>query len=203
MLHTHTQQPGEIQFPKILERIALPLLLFTAVLFTLLFISWFNILPRFTHFQISDVILSPVEMSAYAKQMKAQLSDLEETRDHLVLPVIDPAYDELKKQKRAQKRLLEIRAQLLDVAVRVPDAKDAVKISRISFDAVQGVVAFSGDVSNVGPRSMTVLAQFVEEIEKLSIVDRLERPSFTRVQDDGDSFHSPFFMTFTLRTAQQ
>lgn len=202
MLHIHTQLPGGTQFPKILERVALPLLLFTAVLFTLLIVSWFNILPRFTHFKLADVMLSPVEMSAYATQMKAQLSDMEETRDHLVLPVIDPSYDELKKQKRAQMRVLEIRAQLLDVAMHVPDAKDAVTISHVSFDAEQGIVAFSGKVSNVGPRSMTVLAQYTEEIEKLSIVHGLERPSFTRVQDDEDTFHSPFSMTFTLLSQQ-
>ena len=203
MLQTHTHLPGQEQFPKALERIALPLLLFTAVLFTLLFLSWFNILPRFTHFQVSNITLSPTEMAAYAKQMKAQLSTMEETRDRLVLPVIDPSYDVLKKQKRAQMSVLEMRAQLLDVAAHVQDAKDAVNISHLSFDPELSVVVFSGDVSHVGPGSMTVLAQYVEQLETLPLIDHLERPSFTRVQDEDGSFHSPFSMKFTLHSSQQ
>ncbi len=203
MFQTHTSLQGREPLPKILERIALPLLLFAVVLFTLLLISWLSILPRFTHFQVSDVNLSPTEMAAYANQLKAQLSTMEETRDRLVLPVIDPSYDVLKKQKRTLMSLPEIRAQLLDAAAHVPDAQDAVTISHLSFDAEQGLVVFSGDVSNVGPRSMTVLAQYVDQLGTLPMVVHLVRPSFTRIQDEGDTFHSPFSMQFTFHSAQQ
>ena len=145
--------------------------------------------------------LSPTEMAVYASQMKAQLSTMEETRNHLVIPIIDPSYDALKTQKRTEVSLLEIRAQLLNAAVHLQGASDAVSITHLTLDSEKGIVTFAGNVSHVGQRSMTVLAAYVDAVEALPIVDHLQRPAFTRVQDDATNFHSPFSMQFTLKSS--
>lgn len=186
---------------RILERIALPLLLFTAVLFILLFVSWFGILPRFTRFAVADVTLSPTQMAAYVAQEKATLATLEQKRNRLVLPSSDLSYDTLRLEKRSTTDALTVRTRLLDAASHIIDAPTAVAIDHLSIDTDTNTVSFSGDVRGVGPRSMTVLATFVDTLEALPFVSDLTRPSFTRI-DDAMGIHSPFTMSFTLTSAQ-
>lgn len=185
-------------FQDILERVALPLMLFSAVLFVLLFVSWFGILPRFTSFAVSDTRLSPVEMDAHVSQMKAALLTQEETRNRLVLPTYDASYETLKAEKRTGMSAFVLRKALEDTGVAVATKKDAVVITHLSTDGSK--VTVSGTVRNVELRSMTVLASFVEAVEELSFVSDLTRPSFTRAQNADGSFHSPFTLTFTLVT---
>ncbi len=199
MLQTPTSLPLPTEpFRKILERVALPLLLFAAVLFVLLFVSWFSILPRFTSFAVTDVRLTPVEMDAYVSHLKAELTTQEETRDGLILPLREPAYDMLKHQKRAAMTASMLRSTLLDIGRSVSQAKDAVAITHLSIDG--STVHVTGDVRNVGLRSMTVLASFVEAVGVLPFVDDIKRPSFDRIQNADGSSHSPFEMTLTLAT---
>jgi len=197
---TNTQTPLTPEpLPRILERIAMPLMLFSAVLFSFLFLSWFLLLPRFAGLEVDGSLLAPQEIETYAKNLKAELATIEQKRDTLILPTLDPAYDVLKEEKRASVGILTLRSSLLDVAARIPDSANAVIISSLSMNA-DGSVTVTGDVQNVGPRSMTVLAAFIDSAEHLSSVAHLERPAFTREQSADGSFHSPFTMRLTLQS---
>ncbi|UPA22453.1 hypothetical protein K8942_05390 [Candidatus Peribacteria bacterium] len=199
MFPTPTLTPAQKEpFQDILERVALPLMLFSAVFFVLLFVSWFGILPRFTSFAVSDERLSPVEMETYVSHMKAELMTQEDTRNRLILPTYDEAYETLKSAKRSEMSAFVLRKKLEEMGVAVAMKKDAVVITRISTDG--STVTLSGDVRNVDLRSMTVLASFVEAVEDLSFVSNMTRPSFTREQNADGTFHSPFTITFTLAT---
>lgn len=199
MPDAHTSLPARTEpIQKILERSALPLLLFAAVLFVLLFVSWFSILPRFTRFAVEDTLLAPTEMAAYVTHMKAELLAQEETRNGLIMPLREPSYDTLKKEKRAAMNAATLRRTLLDIGASVSQMKDAVAITHVSVEG--STVRVSGVVRNVGLRSMTVLASFVEAVGVLPFVADIERPSFNRVQNADGTAHSPFDMTLTLQT---
>ena len=64
---------------------------------------------------------------------------------------------------------------------------------------MEKIVEISGDVRNVGLRSMTVLAQFVDAVASLPSVASVQRPVFTREKDEDVGFHSPFTFHITLQ----
>jgi hypothetical protein len=184
----------------ILERSALPLLLFCGMLFVLLFISWFGILPRFTRFSVSDALLSPTEMEAYVSTMRANVQSQEEKRNRLVLPLNDSLYTTLKADKRSTFSAGDIRSAVLQLAVGLGDTTDALFLEHIAVDNDAHIATLSGDIRNIGPRSMTVLATLVERIETLPFVTHVEPPPFTRAENADGSLHSPFSMTLTLQS---
>ncbi len=188
---------------KILERSAVPLLLFGAVLFVLLFVSWFGILPRFTRFAVADLSLSPTEMDAYVAEQRSSLSALEEKRDRLVLPEHDAGYTALKNEKRTLQNALDIKTLLLQVAGDLHEVPDAIVITHIDFDSTTSKVSVTGDVQNVALRSMTVLASYIENVEALPVVKDFVRPSFTRAQNADGTFHSPFKISFRYLPTEQ
>ncbi len=181
----------------IVERMAMPMLTFSGVLFTLLLISYVFLLPRFTQLhQQSGLSMNPRQIVAYQKQLAADLSQQEGERVRLVLPITDETYTALKQEKIGQLSLTDIREELRQAASRLGDEADAVAVSKISIDGLS--VTVEGDVRNIGTRSMTVLAAFVEEVSKLSFISDLDKPSFTREQLDDGSFHSPFVLQFVI-----
>lgn len=181
----------------ILERAALPLLLFAAVLLVLLFLSWFSILPRFTRFAVANTTLSPTEMAAYVTQQQSSLATLEQKRNRLVLPEQDPGYTALKTEKRTMVNALDVQTLLLQVAGDLHEGPNAITLSHLDYDASTSVVSVSGDVRDVGLRSMTVLASYTESLETMPFVQHLIRPAFTREQNADGTFHSPFTLSFT------
>ncbi len=187
----------------ILERAALPLLLFCGALFVLLFISWFGILPRFTQFAVADALLSPTEMATYVSTLRATVQTQEQKRNRLVLPINDSFYDVLKLQKRSVINTYDLRARLIEASAGIADAADAVFIEHIALNTETHTATITGDVHHVGPRSMTVLASYVERLKSLSFVEHLEAPSYTRVQNTDGTVHSPFSLSLTLRPAQE
>ena len=46
---------------------------------------------------------------------------------------------------------------------------------------------------------MTVLAQFVDELKRLQIVDSVHPPRFTRKHDDEKGYYSPFAFQLFLQ----
>jgi hypothetical protein len=81
----------------------------------------------------------------------------------------------------------------------VPDQPDAISIDSFEYDGEKKSIRLSGVVGNVGPRSMTVLATFVDSLIDMSIVDTLDRPLFTRSEDPHRGFISPFTLTFFVK----
>jgi hypothetical protein len=183
----------------ILQRSATPLLLFSGVLFLLLLASWLFLLPRFTQFAVAGTSLGPLQMASYTQQMRAQVTSLEQKRDQLVLPQMDPTYTALKAKKVMSPHLLDIRGTLIATAAPLANDPDVIVLQSMSLDGVSNTVFVSGDVVTKAPSSMTLLASYIDAVEKLPFVSHLVRPAFTRTQDGNGLFHSPFTMSFTFR----
>ncbi len=71
-------------------------------------------------------------------------------------------------------------------------------IEREALEGRFGILKITGDVRNVGPRSMTVLAQFTEELRSQPFTSEIRHPSFSRVQDKDGNFSSPFNIQIIL-----
>jgi hypothetical protein len=197
MFQTNTNKELKgLSIHAMLEDLAAPLLLFSLSMFVLLALSRVLILPRFTSFHRSDgIALNPREIAEYRNQLAADVAKQEENRARLVLPIQDSTYDKLKEEKRSLS-IAALHEQLSKAALRLGEADGSIVITKLGIDNGQATV--EGDVRNVGPRSMTVLAALTEQIEKLPIVHDLKRPAFVREQEVDGTFHSPFVLSFTL-----
>lgn len=196
MSDTHINPPAPQPLQDILRRTALPLLLFAGVLFSLLLLSYSMLLPRFTRLHKADgTALSPRAIAQYEKTLAADLTRSEEERVRLVLPVNDESYNALKEKKR-DLSLMDMESELLKTAARLGETNDTVVLNKLSIDG--DVVVADGDVRNVGTRSMTVLAAYVEQLDALPFVADLERPAFLREQLPDGSYRSPFTIRFRL-----
>ncbi len=205
MSDTPTPMPASTPFERpqgdtvsaIINRIAMPSLLFSGSLFALLLLSWTFLLPRFTHVERPDgTRLSPRQVAALERSLKAELTTAEEHRMTLVRAVNDPLYHSLRTSRDAHMTPTDILEQIRLTAARIGAADDVVHISQISIDDAR--VTLKGDVRNVGLRSMTVLAAFTDAVASLSFVDDFNRPTFTRTQLPDGTYHSPFELSFTL-----
>lgn len=196
-LHTNTEAPGRIHIH--LRMCVVPLLLFLSVFFGLLLLSYILLLPRFTSFHTQGgVALSPRAMAEYHKTLAANLSTAEDERIRLVMPIQDSGYDALKDQKTVGMLLGDLPSALRAITARIGESNDVLFIESLTLDATTGNVKLTGDMRNVGPRSMTVLASFIEELEQMPGLADFERPPFARTQDADGNFHSPFTLDFTL-----
>lgn len=84
----------------------------------------------------------------------------------------------------------------MQAASRIGESSDVIALTQLSIKGDQ--VTVTGDIRNVGTRSMTVLAAFTEEVAKLTIVTDFKRPPFTREPLPEGGFHSPFTVSFTI-----
>lgn len=194
MSDTPTQTPA---FSAIINRIAMPSLLFAGSLFGLLLLSWTFLLPRFTHVERPDGSrLSPRQVSTLERAIKAELTNAEEHRMTLVRAVNDPLYVSLRTNRDAQMTPTDILEHIRLTAARIGAADDVVHIHQIAVDGSR--VTLKGDVRNVGLRSMTVLAAFTDAVADLPFVDDIHRPAFTRVQLPDGTYQSPFELSFSL-----
>ncbi|MDO8648483.1 MAG: hypothetical protein Q7R81_01745 [Candidatus Peregrinibacteria bacterium] len=183
----------------VLRRIAFSFLLFAAVLAALLALSFYLLLPLFTTVEIAGEERGIAELKAYRSSLQSRITKAEEQRTQLVLPIHDEGYAALKRERRTRYPLLTLRSELLQEASKVVAQNDAVHVSTITYAPAEGSVALTGDVRFVGPRSMTVLAQFVEALNRMPMVASVREPKFTREEDPPLGFHSPFTLTFTLQ----
>ena len=124
---------------------------------------------------------------------------MEQKRDKLVLPLQDKLYARMKVERQSLPSAEDVRRALRAAATTSSDVPDAITLQTYSYDRTTKTVSLSGDVSKVGPRSMTVLATFVDNVAALPVVSSVVRPSFERAQTSDGSWHSPFSMTLTLR----
>jgi hypothetical protein len=205
MSDTPTQMPAPAPFERpqgdtvsaIIDRIAMPSLLFAGSLFALLLLSWTFLLPRFTHVERPDGSrLSPRQVSTLERAIKAELTTAEEHRMILVRPVNDELYRTLTSERSATLMPSDITEQLRLTAARIGITEDALHIASLSIDDER--VTVTGDIRNVGLRSMTVLAAFSDAIARLDFIDDFERPAFTREAGADGAFRSPFTFSFTL-----
>lgn len=176
---------------EILRRVFFPFALFGIVLLSLLVLSWYLLLPRFTRIELHGTLQDASRLQAYVQEVQARTREAEEKRLSLILPLDHSPYGALVREKIEQPSLLVFYDQLQNVTrTFLPEQPQAVLFRSVQLE--RGVVELKGDVRNVGLQSMAVLAQFVETVRAMPGVVRVDFPSFTREWDDAIGFHSPF-----------
>lgn len=184
---------------EIFRRSALPFALFTGVLAGLMILSWYVLLPLFTRVNVGGSVLDLSSLLTYRAQLQAELLTAEEARAASLLPIQDPSYEMLKDRKRKTPSLLGIRRELRGIAAGLTEQPDAVHLSTFKLLADSKTLQMTGDVRFVGPRSMTILAQFIEALEDSPLVASVALPRFVREEDPVTGPHSPFSVHLTLR----
>ncbi len=197
---TNTLTAPNLAFGEILKRVALPLLLFSAVLFGLLLLSGLLLVPRYTTFPAAGRLVGSLELPGYETDVRAKIAELLERRQASVLPIIDPQYAELKMLRLSSSHAQAFVEDVRRVAQGM-EGGEAVQLTHIAIDTDDATVSLTGDVQKVGPRSMTVLARFVEQVSTLPQVGSFTTPTFMREDDAVSGAHSPFTFTLTLRAS--
>lgn len=188
-----------LSLQELLRRVALPFLLFAFVLTGLLILSWALLLPIFTSVEVGGVERSVSELRDYRSNLRADILSLERSRTGFVQPTDDSVHAELKERKYREVSFLEYHDAISRLARSFDtDGQRVVLINVLRFDAVNQAIELIGEVRNVGPRSMTILAQFTESLGTLSFAQDVSRPRFKREEDSTGAFYSPFAITLKL-----
>lgn len=184
---------------EILRRVLLPFALFAVVLLSLLLLSWFLLLPRFTRVELHGTPQDPSRLQSYSEEVETAIRSREERRLALILPLSDSPYGELVSVKVDASDLFAFFEQIKNVSQSfLPEKKQVVILQTIALK--DHVVELTGDVRNVGLQSMAVLAQFVEALRAMPDVERVDYPAFQREQDSAIGFHSPFTIRIHLKS---
>ncbi len=189
-----SQAQEAVQEP-LMRRIGLSLLLFTSVFVLLLFASWLFLLPNLTTLRLQGTTVDISVVIPFEQNLKAQIAEAEAQRSHIVLPITDTDYDLLKRQAMCFPMLETLTRSIEETARDM--GENTVVFSGFAFDA-KGTLVLTGDVRNVGPRSMTVLADFTERLGKLPFILSIVPPAFGRETAPGIGPHSPFILSLTL-----
>lgn len=175
-----------------------PLFLFAAVLAGLLLLSFSLLLPLFTRVEVQGLLQSRSDLEELRSDLESQVTDAAAKRESAVLPFHDARYAALANAADSDPDFRELRRALQNIADAIVDQPDAIHISSITYDAPQKSFVIEGDVRFVGARSMTLLAQFVEELSRDPIFVEVSLPRFVR-EDGPTGPHSPFLIETTFR----
>ncbi len=197
--HEHSSALGS-SFGTILERTALPLFLFSALLCALLTASQFFILPRLAQVEVSGQKRGISDMLEYRDQLQSRISEAETLRRRLALSGEDPRYGFLKSERDGQTALEDLQVLIhAQVEVAKGDSEADIVIQSFTYDPTAKTVELTGDVRSAGTRSMTVLAAFVDGLQQSKQIATLASPLFTREDDPATGPHSPFHFTLHLK----
>lgn len=197
-VHNPTPVPALPTPAHIFHRMSMPVLLFSAVFATALGVSRFAILPTLTSIEVGGAKRDASELKSRAENLKAQILSFQQERDSEILPLQNTPFRALVDAKISGYSGLELLESFRALAREVvPETPDAIVITEAFYDGA--VLTIRGDVSGVGPGSMTVLAQFTEILRDDARVASLVAPSFTRLSDPTIGTHSPFSIALTLQ----
>ncbi len=181
----------------LLRQIAFPLVLFAAVLVGLLTLSSLVLLPRLARVEVGGEVRDAHAMTTRLSTLRAELITAEGKRQDLILAIRDPQYLGLKEVRAGHTSLEQVRSQLQEIAASTVSQVDAIHFSGFAYSLQRGTVTVRGDVRFVGSRSMTVLAEFIENLRTSGHFTSVSTPSFVR-EDGTEGPHSPFTLTLTL-----
>ncbi len=181
----------------LLRQIAFPLVLFAAVLVAFLALSSVVLLPRLARVEVGGQVRDAHAMASRLSSLKAELITAEGKRQDLILAIRDPQYLGLKAVRAGHQSLADVRSRLEQIAHSTIDQRDAIHFSGFAYSLEEGTVTVRGDVRFVGSRSMTVLAEFTENVRASGAFASVSTPTFIR-EDDASGPHSPFSLTLTL-----
>ncbi|ALM10224.1 MAG TPA: hypothetical protein DEB30_04535 [Candidatus Peribacter riflensis] len=183
---------------EVLRRVLFPFALFSVVLLSLLLLSWYLLLPRFTRVDLHGVPQDPSRLQAYAQEVRAAMRGMEDKRLALILPLDRSPYGALVQEKMSQPQFFALFEQFRNVAhTFLPEQPQAVVIQSMVWE--KGAIILKGDVRNVGLQSMAVLAQFAKAVQAMPGVERSDFPTFSRERDETIGFHSPFMLRVIMR----
>lgn len=181
-------------------RFALPLIVFAAVLTFALSLSRWVFLPRLAGVPLHGEMLYGASLVRFYTDLHDRVRKLEEERNHLVLPGQDSLSQFLHRFRHSDRAFIPLMTVLARSAEQtVPDHPDAVFLESFTYTTEEQTITLTGDVRGVGPRSMTVLAEFIEALKRLPFVEAVEHQRFTREEDAAGAFHSPFTLLLRLR----
>jgi hypothetical protein len=183
---------------QILRRVALPFFLFSAVLFGFLLLSWIFLVPRLTRIEVAGSVRGEQELEDRREELRREILAAERSRENLILAIHQPQYLALKAAREGRLSLPELRVRLDDIAKKTVDQQDAIHVSALAYDVEAKTVKVEGDVRFVGSRSMTVLAEYVENLRSSPAFASVSTPTFLREDDPITGAHSPFSLTITL-----
>ncbi|MDA0375817.1 MAG: hypothetical protein O3A80_00710 [bacterium] len=187
-------------FGDIAQRTAFSFFLFSIVLTALLTLSWYILVPELTQVDVGGTVRGLQELKAYKTNLEGQILTLEDQRGSFLLPVNHDLYERLKGLKNDRLEFQELRKDIRQVMIDLlPGRTDVVSISGFEFNAATKTGEVFGRVQNVGPRSMTVLAQFVEDISQIPMVLNVETSRYTRQESENGAFYSPFTLRIRVR----
>ena len=184
----------------ILHRTAVPFALFSAVLASLLLVTRETVLPALLSVEIGGSVRNVQELKTYHEALQEQVDRKEKQRNKLILPMEGSKYQNLTDWKQSQYELSFLTSSFAQVAKKIPglEGKSAVYIHSLKYYPIDNAMEVTGDVRNVGPRSMTVLAEFLEEVQVQPFVKEVKHPTFTRAEDKKIGFYSPFTLSISL-----
>ncbi|MDB4978300.1 MAG: hypothetical protein JWM56_486 [Candidatus Peribacteria bacterium] len=190
--------PQRLTRAAVIEHLAMPFLLFSAILAGLLFLSWLLLLPLWARVDVNGQLYNASQLSGKQAELTAGIQALQTRRDAALLPVHDAAYIALRDARQVQPDMSLVFEKVRQAAASVSPVPGAIRFNEVSFSAADHTLVLAGDVRSVGFRSMTVLAQLVDAIGALDGVTHVELPRFVRMNDAATGMHSPFSFTVTL-----
>ncbi|MBU2213161.1 hypothetical protein KJ996_00810 [Patescibacteria group bacterium] len=194
-----SQSPVGPTMGHIFKRVALPFLLFSAVLFGFLTLSWYLLLPKLTTIEVAGQQRNAMQLKKYVVDLQANVLEMEDVRRELVTPLRSGLYGAAKEFKSSVNDPLSLRSQIFEIAADlVSGQNDVIDINILRYNQSKGTLHLEGAVQNVGPRSMTILAQFVEALKELEWVSDVNLPRFTRELDREKGYFSPFVFQLKL-----
>lgn len=199
---THTDLilpvPPRLSLASLLRNMAVPFLLFAVVLATLLTLSFLLLLPLLTDVEAGGSQRTAAGLRTYHAHVLADILQEEQERDAAVLPAVDHAYVVLRDGRQEDSSLIDLRSRILQTASSLVPEVGAIHVRSFTYDRSAHSLTLDGEVRNVGPRSMTVLAQFVDELQRVPGVSAVQPPPFERRDDPTAGLHSPFSIVLTL-----
>lgn len=183
----------------VVRRMAVPFFLFAVVLCSLLGLSWLLLLPELTSVEVGGSVRSMQELTMYVSSLQDDIQTLEKKRSAFLLPVHHDLYERIKIVKKKRDRFEDLRRELhRTIRELVPQNPQSIYLSDIYYNAADHTARVRGEVSSVGPRSMTVLARFIEAVEQISFVIDVESSRFVRLEDAQGEFYTPFTLHILL-----
>lgn len=182
-----------------MRRSALPFALFAGILAGLMALSWVLLLPLLTRVEVAGSLHTLTSLQAYRDDLQNELTEAEERRSHSLLAIQDPAYHALRTYKWGEQSAFRLRERFQEIAAGVIAQNDAVHVAEVAWDPGGNTVLIQGSVRFVGPRCMTVLAEFVEAIENSPEFVVVSMPRFERKDDPVIGPFSPFVISLHLQ----
>jgi len=187
-------------FGNIARRTAFSFFLFAMVLAALLTLSWYVLVPELTRVEVRGNVFGISELKSYKHDLESQIFALEGERSSYLLPVDDDLYERLKSLKKDRTKYQELRTAITKVVQDMfPDRRDIIQITNFHFNGATSIAEIRGSVRNVGPRSMTVLAEFVEAIDRIPMIISIESSRYVRQENEDGTFYSPFTIHLKIR----